>query len=212
MGLRVEGDTVVYLWVLLEELLQYIVVVLFLFVERQVHLCDLDVRIVVHHVVTESRLTVSLLFRTHESVARLLHQGHLFLFIGNEHQHLRCEVAAGEGVLSEEGQWLQVWHIRVEKHVGDLLLRQLLRESCRLLQGGGYDDDAIEFYSKELAHHTREGSSIETLVVHELQVDAEVPPEVGTGQCAFLNLVPVGLLLVLGQHAIEGVCLVVGQC
>ena len=86
----------------LEERLQDIVVVLLLLVERQVHLRNLDLGEVIHHIVSEARLTVCLLLGAHASVACLFHQGDLLFLVGNEHQHLRSEVSAGERVLSEE--------------------------------------------------------------------------------------------------------------
>ena len=159
----------------------------------------------------EPSLTVGLLLGTHLTVTGLFHERNLLFFIGNEHQHTGSEIAAGKGVLSKEGQRFQVRHIGVEQYVRDASVCQFLREASRLFECGRHDDDTIELLRQELTHHAGEGGIVETLVVYVSQCDAEVTTEVGTGLSTFLYLVPVGLLLVLGQHDVKGVFFIVGE-
>ena len=165
----------------------------------------------IDHIVTEPCFTVGLLFRSHLTVARLFHQRNLFLLGSNEHQHTGSEITAGKRVLSEECQGLQVGHIAVEQHVRDTSVGQFLREACGLLKGRGYDNHTIELLREELPHHTGKRRIVETFVIDELQRDTEVATEISTGLRSFLNLVPVGLLLMLRQYAIEGVLLIIGK-
>ena len=94
-----------------EEMLQYVIVFIPLHIEWQIHLSYRDVGEVVAHIVSESRLTVFLLFACHITVDHLFHH-HDFLFLRRyEHQHPACEISAAEGVLAEERQRAKVGHI-----------------------------------------------------------------------------------------------------
>ena len=211
MSLRVERDAVVYLRVVFEELLQYLIVVLGLFVKRQVHLRYRHIGEVVAHVVTESRFTVLLLFGGHVAVPHLLHQHDLLFLRGNEHQHAGCEVSALERVLAVERQRPQVGHVRVEQDEGYLFGVQLVGEVACQFQCGRHYDHSIGLLLQTVSRSLLKGLQVEPLVVDEFHRDAEVAPMVTRGQTALLYFLPVSLRLVLGQQAVEGVSTVVSQ-
>ena len=161
---------------------------------------------------TEACLSVGLLLGSHLTITCLFDEGNLFLTSCYQHQHLSCEITTGKRVLSEERQWLQVGHVGVEQYIGNLSLCEFFRETGCLFESGRYDDDTVDLSCQELTDHLCEGGSIETLIIDELQRDTEITTELATGLGTFFDLVPIGILFVLGQHHIEGIGLIVGEC
>lgn len=106
-----QGDAMVYVGMLCEELFQYVVIERVFLLPLQVHFQDLHGWEMVTHVVAEAHLAVCLLLTGYTSFLSLLHKHYLLLVMGYEHEHLGCEVTALKRVLAEERQWFKVRHV-----------------------------------------------------------------------------------------------------
>ena len=65
-------------------------------VERKIEHIDDYIWEMIMHIMTESHLTVVLLFADYMTVLGLSHQHHLFLIACKHHQHLGCKIARAE--------------------------------------------------------------------------------------------------------------------
>ena len=155
VGFRVEGDAMMHIGVRAEELFQYLLIA-FRLVPRQADFGDGYIGEMVDHVVAESRLAVHLLLRTHLSVLQELHKHDLLLFRGDEHHHACGIVATLKGVLTVEGEGLQVGHVSVKQDKGDMKLVQLVGELARGVERRRNDDDTIGTLLHALACHLGE--------------------------------------------------------
>ena len=92
---------------------------------------DVDVWEMVMHVVSESCFAIVLLFAHHFSVFGLFHEHDLGFATGDHHEHFGGKIATGEGILSVEGERVEVGHEGVEHNKGDGRLVELIGEfSC----------------------------------------------------------------------------------
>ena len=211
MGLRIERDTMMHQRMLLEELLEYHVVILGFLVQRQIDLRNLDVGEVVAHIVTETGLAVLLLLRGHIPVAHLLHNHDFLLFRCNEHQHPGSKVATLERILSEERQRTQIGHIRIEQDKGYLLGMQLVGEVACQLKGRRNDDDTCRLTFQTIGSCLFKGFQIKPFIIYELNRDTKVSTMVTGSETSFLDLLPVSLRFMLRQQTIKSVGFVVCQ-
>ena len=109
--LRVECDAMVYAWMLLKEFFQHGIVFVACAFERQTQLRNLYLWEMVVHIMAETYFAVHLLLARHLSVLHLFQEHYLLLVACDEHEHLGCEIAAAERVLTEERERLEVGHV-----------------------------------------------------------------------------------------------------
>ena len=211
MSLRVERNAMVHMRMGLKELVKNLVERLLRLSQWEVHLCNLNLWEVIPHVMPEASLTVRLLLGADVSVLELLHHHDFLLLRRDEHHHAGGEVATLEGVLTEERQRLQVGQVGVEQNEGHAALGQLIGKVTCHLQLCRHNNDAINLLCQTIGSGLDERRGVETLVVEYAQRDVEVATVLCGGLHALFYLVPVGLAVVLGDDADEGVVLVVGQ-
>ena len=195
----------------LEEIVEDDVELTAVFLHRKVEFDDVDGREVVAHIVAESHLAVVLLFRGHLAVFHQFQQHDFLLFRGDEHEHLRSEVAALERVLSEETQRSEVGHIGVEQDERHVLLVELVGKLLCDIEFAGYDDDAVGQVAENVVGHAGKRTGVEAFVVYDFHLNVEVASCLGAFQCTFLNFLPVGLTFVFRHEECKLVGLVVSQ-
>ena len=102
MCLRIEGDAMVHLWVLGEEIFQYVSVFVLTRFQRQVHVGDFYLWKMVVHVRSEPCFAVFLLLTYHFSVFGLFHNCYFAFVVSNHHEHFCSEISTAERVLPIE--------------------------------------------------------------------------------------------------------------
>ena len=96
MRLRCHCYTMMGSRMFIKVLSQHLLVLVAGSVERKIEHIDDYIWEMIMHIMTESHLTVILLFADYMTVLGLSHQHHLFLIGRQHHQHLGCKIARAE--------------------------------------------------------------------------------------------------------------------
>ena len=141
----------------------------------------------------------------------LAHEHDLLLLVGDQHQHLGCKITAGERVLTIEGQWGEFGKEGVEQDKGNLLLVQGICERLGDIQFARHKDDTIRVCFHHLLASVLKRLGIKSFVIGYDHVDMKVTPHVTGFHRPFLDLFPIGFLLMPRDDQVEGIRPVIGQ-
>ena len=152
----VEGDSVLYGRMLLEELVQH-QCVLAVALGMQVQFPDAAGGMMLLHVFAETYFAAFLLVRPHDAFIYLAEDDDfLRVFSGKQHQHAGGKISALVRVLPVEGEGGLFLYVGVYIYIRYIMLRQLIREGLGVLRNGGGKHHSVWLQCQNLSGGFRE--------------------------------------------------------
>ena len=152
----VEGDSVLYGRMLLEELVQH-QCVFAVALGMQVQFPDAAGGMMLLHVFAETYFAAFLLVRPHDAFIYLAEDDDfLRVFSGKQHQHAGGKISALVRVLPVEGEGGLFLYVGVYIYIRYIMLRQLIREGLGVLRNGGGKHHSVRLQCQNLSGGFRE--------------------------------------------------------